>query len=846
MSEGNGASDETARVFDLRSIERRFAGPDPETVRIGDLSFDRGRVTAILGFSGCGKSTLLNVISGLDTLGPRDDGEISFRPHPGAEPINWGVGERPDTRLIRRHVGFVFQSDELLDQFDAWTNVVLPRLFAGGGIEDVDSATTFRTVELKPEHANQNPGDRSGGQRARMAFLRALAHDPSVILCDEPTSDLDPRHADDLMSRLTAWRDQAPDKRSVICVTHDVHAAFRWADDIWVRAREPQSPDSPFVRFRRDPDHGWASAQWDAVRAHLQCVWVASEPPPREDAAVRPALPRFPPIEGPNGSRRPKLTWLHLGLRDFWRHPRAGGRFVQRLLPLSLLVVSILLYVVLFLGHGVERGIDQRVSRERADPSFRVTELRLRGERTDTTAAFLSRFPLAGARYERVYADFRLAGRGPEGEPIVDKRLGVALDSKGEVFRSIRGAIDPRTRDEAHWQAVARDGDRSEGLILSADLCHAIYGDGKIGRWVPLEMAQVIELPDRRTRTDRFAIPMPLLGCAPSLPSKFQFIATLGFARARAAGHRSILRPSTFYVTGLAAAGLLPEGPSPAQVAASERVVTQFADALEAELLARISEERPTHEPKLAIEVGGPLELRGTPVLRIEMFDGIHPRRLAKGWIFRAVAAARPGVRVAFDDAHRYPMADAARPADRWLFPLPLDVSANQYEQMIADADEAGAFADTAVVARLRAIERIGITLRGYNELALDGLLCVIVAVLLVIFVFDGHRRLRGYGIMRALGLRWPGYVAMGFGQAFVVQAIALGIAALWEWGPAPGAARWLFEHRVDFAIDYASFVIPGPQLAGTLIATAVVPVLVRAWFIFRRPPADLVRYRVL
>jgi ABC-type lipoprotein export system ATPase subunit len=180
-----------------------------------DLDVESGELVAVVGRSGSGKSTLLHLLGGLDRP---DEGTIEVA----------GVSvdredERGLTRLRRRHVGFVFQAFHLLPELTGYENVLLPARFAGDGREAAPRARSLiRRLELE-DAASRLPGSLSGGEQQRLAIVRALVHDPSLVLADEPTGNLD---IDSGAAVLRLLRAVADGGRGVVLVTHDRDAAL--------------------------------------------------------------------------------------------------------------------------------------------------------------------------------------------------------------------------------------------------------------------------------------------------------------------------------------------------------------------------------------------------------------------------------------------------------------------------------------------------------------------------------------------------------------------------------------------------------------------------------------------
>jgi putative ABC transport system ATP-binding protein len=183
-----------------------------------DLDIPRGDFLALMGPSGSGKSTLLNLIGGLD------------RPTAGTLEI---AGQRTDTlsdaqlgRWRANHVGFVFQMYNLLPVLSAQRNVELPLLLTKlSAAERRKRAGAALSLVGLGERAGHKPRELSGGQEQRVGIARAIVSDPTLLLCDEPTGDLDRKSGDEILDLLQALNQQQG--KTIIMVTHDPHAAAR-------------------------------------------------------------------------------------------------------------------------------------------------------------------------------------------------------------------------------------------------------------------------------------------------------------------------------------------------------------------------------------------------------------------------------------------------------------------------------------------------------------------------------------------------------------------------------------------------------------------------------------------
>jgi putative ABC transport system ATP-binding protein len=205
------------RIRDLVKEYRRGA----EVVRVLDgLSLDivQGDFVALMGPSGSGKSTLLNLIGGLD------------RPTSGViEVEGLRIDQLTDGSLAHwraDHVGFVFQMYNLLPVLSAERNVELPLLLKDMSREQrmqrVDAALKLVGLSHRARH---RPRELSGGQEQRVGIARAIVTDPTLLLCDEPTGDLDRKSGDEILTLLEALNDEYG--KTIVMVTHDPHAAER-------------------------------------------------------------------------------------------------------------------------------------------------------------------------------------------------------------------------------------------------------------------------------------------------------------------------------------------------------------------------------------------------------------------------------------------------------------------------------------------------------------------------------------------------------------------------------------------------------------------------------------------
>jgi putative ABC transport system ATP-binding protein len=211
-----------------------------EALRSISLEIKRGEYVAIMGPSGSGKSTLMNLIGCLDT------------PTSGSYVLNGtDVSKMDDNRLaeIRNsEIGFIFQTFNLLPRYTALENVTLPLVYAGSGKSDrVNRAKqTLDDVGLA-DRMDHRPNELSGGQRQRVAVARALVNNPSIILADEPTGNLDSKTSVDIMKLFGEIHSQG---NTIILVTHEesiaryAHRIIRLLDGEIDKIEINENPDT--------------------------------------------------------------------------------------------------------------------------------------------------------------------------------------------------------------------------------------------------------------------------------------------------------------------------------------------------------------------------------------------------------------------------------------------------------------------------------------------------------------------------------------------------------------------------------------------------------------------------
>jgi len=208
-------------ALDLEGIEKvygRGTAREVPVLRGTDLRVTRGEVVALVAPSGAGKSTLLHISGLLDTP---DCGTVAIR---GIDMT--GRNDRRRTQARRREIGFVYQFHHLLPEFTAMENIVLPQLANGVGRATAEARSTELLARVGVAgRSDHRPAALSGGEQQRVAFCRALANSPLLLLADEPTGNLDPGTSDLVFGALMELvRDT---RMAVLVATHNPDLAAR-------------------------------------------------------------------------------------------------------------------------------------------------------------------------------------------------------------------------------------------------------------------------------------------------------------------------------------------------------------------------------------------------------------------------------------------------------------------------------------------------------------------------------------------------------------------------------------------------------------------------------------------
>jgi len=217
-------------VLRLQGLTKSYNPGKPNEVSVLrgiDLEVAAGEVVALVAPSGAGKSTLLHIAGLLDTP---DQGVVEI----GGTDMT-GQSDRKRTGVRRRDVGFIYQFHHLLPEFTALENIVLPQLANGvaRSAADARAQTLLSEVGIAPR-ADHRPAALSGGEQQRVAFCRALANEPKLLLADEPTGNLDPTTSDQVFGALMAL--VRGTGLSALIATHNLELAARMDRQIRLEA----------------------------------------------------------------------------------------------------------------------------------------------------------------------------------------------------------------------------------------------------------------------------------------------------------------------------------------------------------------------------------------------------------------------------------------------------------------------------------------------------------------------------------------------------------------------------------------------------------------------------------
>ena len=211
-------NDPMLRLSDIKKSYNAGQATEIKVLDGANLTVDRGEIVALVAPSGAGKSTLLHIAGLLDTA---DSGAVEI----AGQPLQ-RASDAERTRMRRRSVGFVYQFHHLLPEFTARENIVLPQL--ANGVPNAQATARADNLLDKvalAKRAGHRPAEMSGGEQQRVAFCRALANNPGLLLADEPTGNLDPGTSDTVFAALMGLVRETG--LSAVIATHNLELAAR-------------------------------------------------------------------------------------------------------------------------------------------------------------------------------------------------------------------------------------------------------------------------------------------------------------------------------------------------------------------------------------------------------------------------------------------------------------------------------------------------------------------------------------------------------------------------------------------------------------------------------------------
>ena len=201
-------------MIEVKEITKSFG--TLQVLRGVSLTIEKGEIVAIIGKSGAGKTTLLQIIGTLDRP---DSGSVIID---GTDVLH--LGERELAEFRNRHIGFIFQFHQLLPEFTALENVMMPALIHRDSREQARQRATQLLTDLGlADRMSHKPNELSGGERQRVAAARAMMMNPDVILADEPSGSLDEANKHELHALLSDMRERFG--QTIVIVTHDKELA---------------------------------------------------------------------------------------------------------------------------------------------------------------------------------------------------------------------------------------------------------------------------------------------------------------------------------------------------------------------------------------------------------------------------------------------------------------------------------------------------------------------------------------------------------------------------------------------------------------------------------------------
>lgn len=203
------------RSHGIHKVYKEADGKELHVLKDISVEFEKGEAAAIIGPSGAGKSTLLHVLGGIDRPSA---GKVFFD-----NADLYSLSDRERAMFRNRRIGFVFQFYHLLPEFNAVENVMMPALIKGGDADACERAEDLMEKLGLGDRLYHRPSELSGGEQQRVAIARAVINGPDVLLCDEPTGNLDSKMGEEILKVLLGLNKEK--RTTLVIVTHDKEIA---------------------------------------------------------------------------------------------------------------------------------------------------------------------------------------------------------------------------------------------------------------------------------------------------------------------------------------------------------------------------------------------------------------------------------------------------------------------------------------------------------------------------------------------------------------------------------------------------------------------------------------------
>ena len=873
-------------------ICKQFNDPLP----IGSAQIEYGKFTSILGKSGCGKSTLLNLMGGIDYLHDQDHGRLFF--NDGNQEYSWGPNEEPPINL-RRFIGYIFQSDELIDNYSSRTNILLPRmLFGQNGSRKISNVDEINIAE---EQIRSNPGDLSGGQRARIATLRSLSHCPRILLCDEPASDLDPKTSHELMSSLETWRNATEQARTVVTVSHSLGDSLSWADSLLIWSEK----ENCFKSFNRG-ENGWTATL-------IQEIADLLDVPETEYFVQHHALQDKPDFDRIDeglffdeldsktySSPQAKLSLqdtFHLAFRDFWRHSRSDGKLFQHILALMILSVTLSLYSIFLFSEGLDAGMKTYNQKQMEDPIFRQTSFHFLGiqkgrlqelykkwldfpdsfkkltslgdkslaqsgldeDSQETLNRFNQKekntlevfnqlfrwFDPEQSSYARTYKEF-LPNRFVSQQDYSDSNslfsFGISINPRGEIFKIIDDKTVYKSEFEKFKPAYDYLSLYSRGLILSDGLCKRLgVEDLSVNHIYTTRESEVYSEEYDQIIEQKVIDRHFIMGCSSWLPTGSDFVQLSQTNDILEQGKLDELYYGNRIFISL-------ENPGDEALyndiyKKPESILIQVKQYLKKweELKTVSGEEYKLDDITLSVQRSSTRNGMYSGLLELNQDSGdpklssFHLYQLAKSLF------ANAELRLPFPNYNAPVQYRSA-----WMGTIPTDQLGSDFSNLLDKAYSQGFAVDNSVVTRVESLKQLGETIKGFNSLSTFLLNAVLLAFLASLLVLDTIRKKRAYGVLKAIGFTDLLLLRLSLIQNLIIQLPVATISVLsFDLFFLPKFMPYLSKWFLGLELSYTSFQYDVKFMWAFIACASIIPPVIRYVALKGKPAADLMRYRV-